>query len=148
MKKFRFQLESVLNFRDQQLDALMEELGRLQSEVRLQEEVRNAARDRLARYDEDTAIKKAEGMTILEALEAETSQQVLSKRLRAEEEKLEECRRALESKRQQVIEARKEIRSLEKLKEVRRDEYDKAALKAEEKQLDDMTAARRAAEAS
>ncbi len=148
MKKFRFQLEPVLNFKDQQLDVLMGELGRLQGQVRAQEEVRDEAKKRLIEYDEATAKKKAEGMTILEALEAETSQQVLARRLRIEEEKLEECRIALENKRQQVVEARKEIHSLEKLKELRRDEYDKAAQKAEEKQLDDLTAARRVVQAS
>ena len=45
----------------------------------------------------------------------------------------------------EVIETRRDTHSLEKLKDLRRGEYDQAAAKAEEKFLDDLTAARRAA---
>lgn len=144
MKRFSFQLEPVLNFKDQQLDTLMTELSRLQGQVRAQENKRDEAQAALKGYDEECTRKKAEGMTILEALEAQTSQEVLARRLRREEEKLAELRKLLEAKRTQVVEARKEIHSLERLKEIRRDEYDKAAAKAEEKMLDDLTATKRA----
>ena len=61
-----------------------------------------------------------------------------------EKEKLLRLQRQAENKRRQVVEARKETRSLEKLREVRLSEYDKAAAKEEEKTLDDLTAAKRA----
>lgn len=144
MKRFSFQLEPVLNFKDQQLDTLMMELTRLQGQVRAQENKRDEADAALKGYDEECTRKKTEGMTVLEALEAQTSQEVLARRLRREEEKLAELRKLLEAKRTQVVEARKEIHSLERLKEIRHDEYDKAAAKAEEKMLDDLTATKRA----
>ena len=80
-------------------------------------------------------------------MECQTCQQVLARRAQEEDAKLQRLRKEEDAKREQVVEARKETHSLEKLKEVRRTEYDHAAAKAEEKFLDDLTAARWSAEA-
>ena len=72
---------------------------------------------------------------------------MLERRARLENDKLLELRRAAERKREEVVTARQETHSLEKLKDIRRNEYDTAAAKADEKALDDLTAARRAAAA-
>lgn len=109
-----------------------------------QEQVRDKAIERLAEYDAAFAEKRAAGFTNLEAMEYEAGQQVLEQRLRREELLLAQRRRELEAKRQEVVEARQETHAIEKLKEIRRGEYDTAAAKAEEKALDDLTAARRA----
>ena len=143
MKRFQFQLESVLDFKQQSLDALMVELNTAQAQAAAQQRVYDEAVRRLEDFDTACAEKKSMGMTIVEAMECEVSQRVLAQRIKREEEKLELYRRDAERKRQQVVEARKETHSLEKLKEVRRSEYDKALAKAEEKSLDDLTAARR-----
>ncbi|MBQ9413375.1 MAG: flagellar FliJ family protein [Oscillospiraceae bacterium] len=145
MKRFRFQLEPVLDFKQQSLDALLIELNTVQAQVAAQERARDAAFQTLADYDADAARRRAEGMTIVEAMECEVSQRVLVQRAQREEEKLKLVRREAERKRQEVVEARKETHSLEKLKDLRRSEYDFAAAKAEEKALDDLTAARRSA---
>ena len=147
MKRFTFQLEPVLDFKLQSLDALMIELNTAQAQVAAQERIRNEAYRRLAEFDAACAEKKEVGMTIVEAMECEVSQRVLAQRARREDEKLAHARKEAEKKREEVVEARKETHSLEKLKEVRRSEYDKAVAKAEEKSLDDLTAARRSAEA-
>ena len=144
MKRFTFQLEPVLDFKLQSLDALMIELNTAQAQVAAQERIRNEAYRRLAEFDAECAEKKETGMTIVEAMECEVSQR---QRARREDEKLAHARKEAEKKREEVVEARKETHSLEKLKEVRRSEYDKAVAKAEEKSLDDLTAARRSAEA-
>ena len=147
MKRFHFQLEPVLNYKQQALDLLLNELSEAQMIAAAQEKVRDEAIARLAAYDAEFAEKRAEGFTNLEAMEYEAGQRVLEQRLQREEKLLEQRRRELEAKRQQVVEARQETHTIEKLKEIRRGEYDAAAAKADEKALDDLTAARRAAAA-
>ena len=144
MKRFKFQLEPVLDYKQQALDALMTELSAVQAAVAAQEAARDEALRVLAEYDVDFSHRKAEGFTNVEALEYEVGQQVLVQRCQREQKLLERRIRELEAKRQQVVEARQETRAIEKLREVRRREYDAAAAKEAEKQLDDLTAARRA----
>ena len=144
MKRFRFQLESVLDYKQQTLDALMTELSEAQARVAAQEAARDEAASRLAAYDAEFAEKRAAGFTNLEAVEYEAGQQVLERRLKQEQVRLEQRQRELEAKRSEVVEARQETRAIEKLKEIRRGEYDYAAAKEDETALDDLTAARRA----
>ena len=145
MKKFQFQLESVLNFKDQQLAALLTELAAAQAQAAAQERERDAARGRYQDYCREYEQRKREGLTVIQAMEFQSGIQVLEGRVLQEERKLTGLRREAEHKRSQVVEARKEVRALEKLRELRLKEYDKALLKAEEKDLDDLTLARRAA---
>lgn len=143
MKRFRFQLETVLDYKQQVLDGLMVELGTLQERVRRQEEVRDAARARLAEYSAEYEEKKQTGLSIVDALEYQSGQEYLVNRLDREQEELEKRRRQAEAKRQEVVRARQDAFSLEKLKELHRKEYDAAVLKEEERGIDDLTAARR-----
>ena len=144
MKRFQFQLQSVLDFKQRALEDLMVELDQAQSRMMAQEYKRDQAQERLTEYDLSFAQKRAEGFTNIDALEYEAGQQVLLRRLRQEQQLLEQRERELEAKREQVIDARQETRAIEKLREVRRKEYDAAAAKEAEKMLDDLTAARRA----
>ena len=144
MKRFQFQLQSVLDFKQRTLDDLMVQLDQAQSRMMSQEAKRDQAQERLTAYDAEFAEKRAEGFTNVEAMEYEAGQRVLEQRLRHEQALLEQRQRELEAKREEVIEARQETRAIEKLKEIRRGEYDEALRKADEKMLDDLTAARRA----
>ncbi len=143
MKRFKFQLESVLDYKQQILDALMVELGTLQEKVRVQTDVRDAAMKDMADYDLECVRRKMEGMTIVEAMECEVCQDVLQKKVKREQEALERVQKQAEAKRLQVVEARKDTYSLEKLKDLKRKEYDAAVAKAEERMLEDLTATRR-----
>ena len=144
MKRFQFQLQPVLDFKQRELDNLMVELEQAQNRAAAQERKRDEAVQRLTDYDAEYAEKFAGGFTNIEALEYETGQRVLEQRIKREQTLLEQRLRELEAKRNEVIEARQETRAIEKLKEIRRGEYDTAAMKADEKMLDDLTAARRA----
>ena len=145
MKRFQFQLEPVLNYKLQAMDSLLVELDLLQGRVMAQEYKRDEAIRQIDEYEAEFTRRKEEGMTVVEAMECQNCQRVLQIRLRAEQEKLRQLRAMEDAKRSEVIEARKETHSLEKLKELRRNEFDTALMKAEEKSLDDLTAARRAA---
>lgn len=148
MKRFQFQLEPVLSFKQQGLDALMVELSVIQANVVAQENKRSAAYQRLADYDAESVRKNAEGLSVIEAMERQSCQQVLARRARHEDDELARLRREAEKKREEIVEARKETHSLERLREVRQNEFNAAMAKAEEKELDDLTAARRSASAT
>lgn len=148
MKRFQFQLESVLNFKQQALDALMVELGELQAQVVAQQKVRAAAQRRFHDYAEEYEEEKAHGLTVVDALKYQGCLDALDRQLRREEAKLQKFSEQAEAKRQEVVAARQGTLSLEKLRDLRLREHDAAAAKEEEKTLDDLTVARRLAEAS
>ena len=145
MKRFQFRLEPVLNYKQQGLDALMTELAVIQAQVAAQENQRAAAYQRLEAFDREYTERKASGLTVLEALECQSCQDVLERRAKREDEELRRLQRKEEQKRSEVVEARMETHSLERLRETRKSEYNMALAKEEEKSLDDLTAARRAA---
>ena len=147
MKRFRFQLDPVLDYKQQVLDALLEELELARGKVMAQEFEKERADREVTDFDAVFAEKQAEGVTVMEMREYQGCREVLVKRAQRENEKLIRLRRAEDKKRDEVVEARKEARSLEKLKDVRRGEYDAAEAKAEEKSLEDLVAARRASAA-
>ncbi|RKJ42097.1 flagellar export protein FliJ [Acutalibacter sp. 1XD8-33] len=145
MKKFRFQLDTVLRYKTQILDIRLAEHGTALAQVRKQEGVlEQATRNRVA-CEEEYRQKKAEGLTIADAMKYETGIEVLERTVRREAEKLRELRKLEEEKRARLVEAKQETQSLEKLKDIKRGEYDAAAAKAEEKEIDDLVMARRSA---
>ena len=144
MKRFRFQLDPVLDFKQRGLEALMGELADIQAQVLAQEQTLDEATARLKDYDAEYRRKKEEGLTAIEAMECQSCQLVLEQRVRRALEDLLVLQKRESDKRDEVVEARKETHTLQRLKEVRRDEYNAAVTKAEEKELDDLTAARRA----
>lgn len=143
MKRFQFQLAPVLDYKQQVLDGLMAEMGALQEKARQQEQRKEAARQRLADYDAEFAEKRERGLSVIEAMEYEGCQEVLARELKRETLELEKALRKVEDKRRQVVQARQDTFSLEKLRDIRRKEYDTAVAKEEEKTLDDLTASRR-----
>ena len=81
----------------------------------------------------------------MEAMKYETGIEVLEATVRREAAKLKELQKAEEQKRAALVEAKQETQSLEKLKDLKRGEYDAAIAKAEEKEIDDLVMARRSA---
>lgn len=148
MKRFQFHLEPVLNYKQQTLDALMVELGAAQAKVREQEDVCSAIARRIREYSEEYEREKLEGLTILEAMKYQGCLEAMERDARREAEKLTDLRAKAEQKRLEVVAARQDTFSLEKLRDMRRAEYDAALAKQEEKALDDLTIARKYAQAS
>jgi len=144
MKRFQFQLAPVLDYKQQVLDGLMTELAVLQEKARQQEQRKEAALKRQADYDAEFAEKREQGLSVIEILEYEGCQEVLAREVKRETLELEKAMRRVEDKRRQVVQARQETFSLEKLRDIRRKEYDTAVAKAEEKTLDDLVATKRA----
>lgn len=144
MKKFRFSLETVLDYKQQALDALRAEHGAILAQVRAQEDVVDGLEEEHRQVDSEFSQRKLEGITILDALNYEQYLRALEREIQEERRKLEVLRHKEELKRSQVVEARKETATLEKLKEHKLDDYRKAEQKAEEQRIEEFVSTTRA----
>lgn len=145
MKKFKFQLDTVLRYKTQVLDIRLAEHGTALANLRRQEGVLEQAVNNRTACEEEYREMKERGLTIADAMKYETGIQVLQRTVLRETEKLKELRRIEEQRRAALVEAKQETQSLEKLKEMKRGEYDSMVAKAEEKEIDDLVMARRSA---
>lgn len=144
MKKFKFSLDSVLSYKLQMLDALRGEHGAILLQVRDQEERLGAVKEDYRSYNEEYCQRKAEGLTITDAMMYQGGLRVLEKDIERETEMLAQIRKKEEEKRAEVIEAKKETSSLEKLKDKKLDVYQKAVQKSEETFIEEFVVSARA----
>lgn len=144
MKKFHFSLETVLDYKNQALDALRAEHGAILAQVRAQEEVVRGLEEEHTRVNGEFSRRKLEGLTVLDALNYEQYLRALEREIAEERRKLEVLRRREDQKRSQVVEARKETATIEKLKEHKLEDYYKAVQKDEEKLIDEFVSSARA----
>ncbi|MDK2968854.1 flagellar export protein FliJ [Lacrimispora sp.] len=132
MKKFNFPLDTVLNYKDQVLENLKTEhaqilAGIAQQEKRI-EELMEKSRLAAVRYREDTLC----GVTVNIMREYERYITFVQQRIVSEQGVLLKMKKKEEQKRTEVIEAKKEKASIDKLKEKKMDQYNKDMLKSEE----------------
>ena len=144
MKKFRFSLETVLDYKQQALEALMAEHGAILAQVRDQEAVVEGLEQEHLQVDEEFSGRKLEGLSILDALNYEQYLRALEREIMEERRKLELLRRKEEAKRNQVVEVRKETATIEKLKEHKLEDYRKAEQKEEEQRIEEFVSTTRA----
>ena len=128
MKKFRFSLETVLDYKQQALDSLRAEHGAILAQVRAQEQAVQALEEEHRRADDEFTQRKLEGINVLDALNFEQYLRAVERRLQTEHQKLEALERQEEKKRSQVVEARKETATIEKLKEHKLEDYRKTMI--------------------
>ena len=144
MKKFRFSLETVLDYKQQALDSLRAEHGAILTQVREQERVVDGLEQEHLQVDEEFSRRKLEGLSVLDALNYEQYLRALEREIMEERRKLELLRRKEEAKRNQVVEARKETATIEKLKEHKLEDYRKAEQKEEEQRIEEFVSTTRA----
>lgn len=132
MKKFQFSLEAVLRYKQQALDARLGELSAVQAMVRRQEEILEQAQQRYDQQNREFSEKKRTGIVVSEALMYENGLRSLELEVQREADALAKLRRQEEEKRGQVIEAKKDTKSLEKLKDKKLDGYHETIRKSEE----------------
>ncbi len=147
MKKFRFSLETVLEYKQQILDSLQTEHGAILAQVRQQEErVEMLEADYRAMSGEFNQ-RKLEGLSILDAIKYEQYLRAMERQIEEAHQRLEELRRQAEKKRAEVVEAKKETSSIEKLREKKLENYNRAIQKSEEAFIDEFVTTRRIMEA-
>ena len=132
MKKFFFALDTVLSYKEQVLDGLKAEHARILAKVRecerAIEELEQLHRECTAKFREE----KMNGIKISEIHTYENYLEALGLKIRQKYEQLEKLQKKEEAKRNEVVEAKKETSSIDKLKEKKRGEYDKEVQKQEE----------------
>ncbi len=144
MKKFKFSLDSVLSYKEQVLESLQGEHAAILAEVREQEAVLDAAWQAYRDCDAEYTRRKAEGITITDAMVYQNGLRVLERDIQRETEKLAELRKKEEAKRQEVVDAKIDTSSIEKLKEKKLDLYHKEVAKNEETLIDEFVSSARA----
>ena len=144
MKKFRFSLETVLDYKNQALEALRAEHGAILAQVRAKEQLIEDLETEHRQADDDFTQRKLEGINVLDAMSFEQYLRSLERKLQEEYRKLDRLRRREEDKRAQVVEARKETATIEKLKEHKLEDYRKAEQKDEEQRIEEFVSTTRA----
>lgn len=143
MKKFKFSLDTVLSYKEQVLDALKGEHAAILVKVREQEDYLDGLWSKYRAYNAEYSQRKIEGMTILDATIYQSGLRHMETVIQQETERLETLLKEEEAKRQEVVEAKKETSSLDKLKEKKLDLYNKSAQKAEEILIDEFVSSAR-----
>ena len=144
MKKFKFSLDTVLSYKDQILNALQIEHGVILAEIRVQEDILEATWRRYRDYDEEFREQKINGISALDAMMYESALRAQELEIRRETEKLDALKAAEEKKRNEVIEAKQDTASLEKLRERKLETYNKAIQKGEEQMIEEFVSTQRA----
>lgn len=132
MKKFRFSLDTVLSYKQQLQDARQTEHAEALSRLRRQEAHLARLTEEYRAYGRDYAGRCAAGLTQTEVMVCQSTLRAMERQLEEEEALLERLKHQEELCRQAVIEAKRETATLEKLREKKRTEYQKAEEKAQE----------------
>ena len=143
MKKFRFSLETVLDYKQQVLAALQTEHGAILAQVRDQEKFLEELEAAYRHMDHKFGRMKVERINILDAMKYEQYLRSMERQIQEETERLEELRAQEEAKREQVVEAKKETSAIEKLREKKLESYNKAMQKSEEAMIDELVSTKR-----
>lgn len=132
MKKFQFSLDTVLDYKQQVLTSLQSEHGAILLRVRQQEEVLEQTEYAHRELNEEFTRRRAEGISIKDALMLESGLRVLERDIDREAQKLLALQKQEEKKRDEVIEAKKETSSLEMLRDKKLEQYRKEEAKQDE----------------
>ena len=144
MKKFKFALDSVLSYKQQVLDSLQGEHAAILAQVREQEDVLEAAWQEYRDCDAEYSQRKAEGITITDAMVYQNGLRVLERNIQRETDKLAELRKKEEAKRQEVVDAKIDTSSIEKLKDKKLELYNKEVAKSEDLLINEFVSSARA----
>ncbi|MBD5098346.1 MAG: flagellar export protein FliJ [Clostridiales bacterium] len=144
MKKFKFALDSVLSYKEQVLESLQGEHAAILAQVREQEEVLEAVWQDYRDCNEEYRQRKTEGLSIVDAMFYQNGLRALEAEIQQETQRLEELKKQEEAKRQEVVDAKIDTSSIEKLKDKKRELYNKEVAKNEELLIDEFVSSARA----
>ncbi len=135
MAKFKFSLKSVEKYRNVLLDEAKGRYAKAVADSEQQVERINKLKDELKMQNEELNLKNSQGISILELQGYKTYMKILENSIKDEEYKLKTLRKIEQKRRWEMIGAKTEAMSIEKLKEKRWEEY----LKEEEKRQQEAT---------
>lgn len=143
MKKFRFGLDNVLDYRRQVLDERQGEYAKALDQVHHQEARKADAETRYRDLNHRFHEEAARGITAVDALTYEGGLRLLEQEIARETRTLEDLRKAAEEKRLLMMQAHIDTTALERLREKKMQEYKKDLQKSEERFIDDLVSAAR-----
>ena len=132
MKKFQFSLDTVLSYKQQIQDSLQGEHAEVLVRVRSQEKLLDELLTRYRAYQAEYRDRCEVGLPITDILVYQSGLRAMEREIKKASVCLEELRRQEEKKRMEVIEAKCETASLEKLREKKLQDYQKALDKSNE----------------
>jgi flagellar FliJ protein len=138
MKRFKFRLQRILDIREQIRDEARQELGRRNAVLAHEQSVLWGLEAELLRLNAgENGI-----VTASELLLTGAYAQRIQKLIEQQALKVEEARKAVVEAQERYIQANKDAKALEMLKDKRRAEYDHEVLKEEINQLDEVATQR------
>lgn len=144
MKKFKFSLDKVLDYKEQVLVGLKTQHSLILAQIRKQEDILHEVEARFQSENKNYSQRKMKGIKIADALSYEMGLSVLSDKIVDEEKKLKELQLLEAEKRSQVIEGKKDTASLEILRDKKLDLYKKLEQKSEEQFIEEVVGRSRA----
>jgi|LauGreDrversion4_2_1035121.scaffolds.fasta_scaffold03416_2 flagellar FliJ protein len=141
MKRFTFRLQRILDIREQIRDEARQELGRRNAILTQEESVLKGLEAELLRvHTAGDGIVTAGELLLTGAYSLR-----VQKMIEQQAVKVEEARQAVVQAQERYIQANKDARALEMLREKKRAEYDQEVLKEEINQLDEVATQRASA---
>ena len=140
MKKFSFSLENVLNYNHQILDNLKNEHAAILQQIDRQIAKIEDIKEQYVNCGNKLKEQEAQGITIQQIVTYKNYMDILAYQIKQEQNVLKLIRKQEEMKRQQVIEAKKESASVEKLKENKIQSYNKELQKEQELLVEEFVA--------
>lgn len=137
MKKFKYSLETVYQFKLQVLDKVKEEYAIKQQEVLNQQSLINRLQEELVHYEEEFERVKQGGASIETIMMYVNGIERMEKRIGKEKDELIRRTVIAEEKKREVIKANVDTNAFEKLKEKKLEEYRIQGQKAEEQFIEE-----------
>lgn len=137
MKKFKFSLETVLNYKEQNENNLRAEHAAALQQVAKQEKIIEEIRQKQKQTADELNEKRSSGFNVLQIQTFEKYLNYLKGELKKELQVLDILKKKEEERRAALIAARTETKSISKLKEKRLTEYKKAEAKQEELDIEE-----------
>lgn len=132
MKKFRYSLESVLNYQEQILERITDEYAECQLRVRRKEEEISVLRTKQYRLMQSFDDVKQKGAAIERYLVYSAMIEAAGNAIEYRKDQLAVLRREEEAKKKEVVDATVDVKKFVRLKEKKYREYQQAMQKEEE----------------
>ncbi|MGO5314696.1 flagellar export protein FliJ [Bilifractor sp. LCP21S3_A7] len=132
MKKFRYSLESVLNYKEQILERITDEYAECQLRVRRKEEEISVLRTKQYRLMQSFDDVKQKGAAIERYLVYSAMIEAAGNAIEYRKDQLAVLRREEEAKKKEVVDATVDVKKFVRLKEKKYREYQQAMQKEEE----------------
>ena len=148
MKKFQFSLDTVLSNKQQIQDSLQTEHAEILARVRSQENVLDELLARYRAYCVEYQERCGAGLPITDVLVYQSGLRAMEREIQKESAYLAELRQQEEKKRMEVIAAKRDTASIEKLREKKLQDYQKALDKSNELFIEEFVSLGRVREAA